>query len=527
MLSCTDRFLTWSALQVKHSKCAVFYERRSGGNRWYRSRADQHPSFTISDQPLRVYTRHETYNYLGHKFNIAGEWSLQVTDMAHQFMTRLDLIDASPLPITLKVQAIRDIAFSKIQHLFANVHIPQKVLREMDDKTVNVVRKWLCLNTHSTRCFIFQKRQVGGLGVPNCMWEYIATRQSHLTNMLNCDDVSVRQMARASLLLDFKRRKVLHACGEEDSFLGFKRKTNGKLDGRAQGFGVSSDWPDLNDLCWRTGTELKWTSHYQPVEVSDAVVEDPSVIVEARLHHNNIVHLLQPRTSRQTLLSIQRAQNMEYWSSIKLQGKLAKVPCADHSVSHIIYSNATISEEILTFCVQARLQVLPTKCNLSLWFPSTHSTLCLLHDPPQHLESVAHIMNSCSSFKGLYTARHDRLVDLIAAQIPCVADEQIFKHTTVQSEWFNSPANTFLGIANTPDIINISQNGKTVTLFEVSCAFDLFMEDSYCSKILKYQSLISTVENLGYKCQLIVLVFGSLGHVHRLAIRGLCIGGAI
>ncbi len=36
-------------------------------------------------------------------------------------------------------------------------------------------------------------------------------------------------------------------------------------------------------------------------------------------------------------------------------------------------------------------------------------------------------------------------------------------------------------------------------------AFDLFMEDSYCSKILKYQSLISTVENLGYKCQLIVL----------------------
>ncbi len=88
-----------------------------------------------------------------------------MTDMSHQFMSRLDLIDASPLPITLKVQAIRDIAFSKIQHLFANVHITQKVLRETDDKTVNVFRKWLCLNTHSTRCFILQKRQVGGLGV--------------------------------------------------------------------------------------------------------------------------------------------------------------------------------------------------------------------------------------------------------------------------------------------------------------------------------------------------------------------------
>ncbi len=85
-----------------------------------------------------------------------------MTDMAHQFMTRLDLIDASPLPVTLKVQAIRDIACSKIQHLFANVHIPQKVLCELDNKTVNVVRKWLCLNTHSTRCFIFQKREDRG-----------------------------------------------------------------------------------------------------------------------------------------------------------------------------------------------------------------------------------------------------------------------------------------------------------------------------------------------------------------------------
>ena len=142
---------------------------------------------------------------------------------------------------------------------------------------------------------------------------------------------------------------------------------------------MSSDWPDLNDLCRITGTELKWTSHLQPVEVSDAVVEDPSVVVEARLHHNSIVHLLQPRTSRQTLLSIQRAQNMEYWSSLKLQGKLAKLPRADHSVSHTIYNNANISEEILIFCIKARLQVLPTEYNLSLWFPpSIHPTACCM-----------------------------------------------------------------------------------------------------------------------------------------------------
>ena len=128
------------ALQVKQTKCAVFYE-RSGVE--ITCGIDQRPIssllFTILDQPIRVYSRHETYSYLGHKFNIAGEWSQQVTDMAHQFISSLNLIDASPLPVVMKLQAVRDIAFSTIQHQFTNT----QVLREMDSKTVEEVRKWL------------------------------------------------------------------------------------------------------------------------------------------------------------------------------------------------------------------------------------------------------------------------------------------------------------------------------------------------------------------------------------------------
>ena len=33
MLARTDEFLHWSKLEVKHTKCAALYERRSGGNR--------------------------------------------------------------------------------------------------------------------------------------------------------------------------------------------------------------------------------------------------------------------------------------------------------------------------------------------------------------------------------------------------------------------------------------------------------------------------------------------------------------
>ena len=57
----TDEFLHWSKLEVKHTKCAALYERRSGGNRWYKAKSDKPPSFTITGQPIRVYSRHESY----------------------------------------------------------------------------------------------------------------------------------------------------------------------------------------------------------------------------------------------------------------------------------------------------------------------------------------------------------------------------------------------------------------------------------------------------------------------------------
>ncbi len=65
MLARTDAFLEWSGLEIKDTKCAVLYERRSGGNKWYRSKSDKCPVFTVATKPIRVYSLHETYAYLG------------------------------------------------------------------------------------------------------------------------------------------------------------------------------------------------------------------------------------------------------------------------------------------------------------------------------------------------------------------------------------------------------------------------------------------------------------------------------
>ena len=62
MLSHTDHFLQWSGLEVKNSKCAVLYEQRSSGNRWYKAKHDHPPSFLIAGREIHVYERDETYS---------------------------------------------------------------------------------------------------------------------------------------------------------------------------------------------------------------------------------------------------------------------------------------------------------------------------------------------------------------------------------------------------------------------------------------------------------------------------------
>lgn len=71
-----DYFLKWSGLEIKDSKFSVLYERRSGGNRWYHSKSDRCPVFTVAPKPIHIYSLNKTYTYLGHKINIAGEWKV-------------------------------------------------------------------------------------------------------------------------------------------------------------------------------------------------------------------------------------------------------------------------------------------------------------------------------------------------------------------------------------------------------------------------------------------------------------------
>ncbi len=153
--------------------------------------------------------------------------------------------------------------------------------------------------------------------------------------MLNNDDKDVRELARSSLFLDLRRRKVPLGRESEPQFLGFKRKPSGKLDTHSADFGVWSDWPDLNDLCVRTGVSLEWVrSDSESVRVSEDIITDPLTYVRTTVTYGGDSHPLTSAGARRTLFDLHQYQQKQHWTGLKLQGKLACLSSADHSVSH-------------------------------------------------------------------------------------------------------------------------------------------------------------------------------------------------
>ena len=75
--------------------------------------------------------------------------------------------------------------------------------------------------------------------------------------------------------------------------------------------------------------------------------------------------------------------------------------------------------------------------------------------------------------------------------------------------------------ANTPDVVIVDEESREVSVLEMACTFDLSLEEAFMTKVIKYQPLLHIISELGYRCRLFVFVFGSLGHTHRLVVRGL------
>ena len=101
----------------------------------------------------------------------------------------------------------------------------------------------------------------------------------------------------------------------------------------------------------------------------------------------------------------------------------------------------------------------------------------------------------------MYIARHNRIVDLLVKDMLSYVTSPVktYKHTRVSTDMFNLCNNEYDDFsnvaANTSDVVD--EGSREVTILEVGCSFDYSLEEAFCTKVVKYQSLKDAIIQIG------------------------------
>ncbi len=154
------------------------------------------------------------------------------------------------------------------------------------------------------------------------------------------------------------------------------------------------------------------------------------------------------------------------------------------------------------------LQLIDTLCGSSALFMETVCVcVCVCVS-----SSLSHILNGCFVYKGIYTARHGRVVDLLVKDVMSHAppSAKICKHSHVSNTMFtlcNVEYDVFQMLQLIHDVLVVDEEDSSeVTILEVGCTFDYSLEDACRTRVLTYQLLIDVIIQHGFKCKFLVFI---------------------
>lgn len=424
----------------------------------------------------------------------------------------MNKIDVSPLPVNKKIEALNVIASSKLNFYFANMMFTEKTLKSLEDAIVTFARQQLKFNTSSTRAQVFCPRKSGGLGLLKPSTMYHAKRVSFLLSMLNSDDEHVKAVARGSFDLHMMKRKVALTEPGEDGFGRYQVNEQRRIVKAGRAYWPRSTFVELNELCMRLGVMLDFDDNADVYGVSIPASDDGAVSLRYTDHQELYT----------AIKRLEIDKDISYFAGLQTQGRLQRetLPHADMScsVGHLV--NASINDHLTRFIAKGRLQLIETNAVNNRYFPEFYSRECPLCG--FHSDTNSHALNTCRELRGLYIERHDRCVELVRKELEksVVTDfVQVFDNEAVSLD------GQVAIDSGKPDLCLIDHRNSVAFIVEVANPFDSFLDQCYCTKFDKYMPLCIKLNDAGFFTKVIVLVIGSLGHVHKRVVSGLTLLG--
>ena len=502
-------YCNWAQLDIKASKSALLYERRSGNNWYSRGRQDR-TQIELQGNKIEKYDRNKSYQYLGYFINMVGDWSQQIHDILSKFQQLMKKLDICPLPSCYKIQAINIFCIPTVESVFGIVPIPVKYLQEMEDLIVKYVRSWLSQATNSNRRYVFIPISKGGLGIRKPTTVYFAKKLATYIGMLNSDDETVKRIARKSLSLHMSKRKVQVIQQQEDdnsTFGGYEVDELGYVKKNTKQCLSKSSWIEVNEICVKLGFQMQFINDVYYLKIGDEVVNTPQKIYK-------------------TVVKCLIEKDMDCWKDMESQGRLANLHHTNYSCSMEHLRNGKLSDKLVNFVVKARLQIAETNVLLQKMYPEVYAKYCKICRNPN--DTISHVLNGCMEFKLNYMQRHNRIVHIIHEAINKYNQHVVsYEEKVITADLINDDGELqltdyFSAVrARKPDIFLIDHELKKCFIVEISVPFDAFIDDCYEAKFQKYIPLFELLVLSGYDAKIIALIVGSLGHVHSRFTSGL------
>ena len=353
----------------------------------------------------------------------------------------------------------------------------------------------------------------GGLGLPHPRILYYAKHLSFFLAVLNSSDENVKALAVNSLNLHMTKRKAQRATNINDHrFANYAIDDKGNFKKNSKTNWPKSQWQHLSNMCAR-----------EQVNVIHHSMTDGSFSFSIKTDIGDVEHQ-SSKTFYEMYKKVKLNEIADEFKALKSQGRITREAIgADHKQSLSFIRNKSLKEPIKQFAVKTRLQLLECNTLMNTYYPNVYSKRCVLCNHPN--DTCSHVLNGCTKLKSFYIDRHNRLVDLIFEKIKTHSSMQnvsYFKEKLLAPSLFMfDEGEHFMTNAIKPDIVTINYETRQVKIIEISTPFDAFIDQTYQSKFDKYFPLTLEISQFDFTAEIIVLIIGSSGTIHKNFVTGL------
>jgi len=575
-------FMAWAKVEVNAAKCATLAMKLRNRS-WTTPRLE----LMVEGATIPTLSYSERYKYLGIQTDAMGIARRgQLVSYSKDIARDLKVLFNSPLRTHQKMHAAKVFILSRLDYFVRNGRPTLREMDSIDRELVRGIRKDLKLPISATKSFIFTQMAAGGLGFVSARDLMRASRIAQAVGLLNSQDPLVREVALGDAHRAIQRRYMVPAGTE----LGLAHAVS-LLNGTV----AAGPNDDVDRRHHRLLTPKERHADRQSLftDCSRYLPNFPNV--RAFLHHDRDVSAdeyvalgeevgkpFDRKKVVRALRAVSQMQSERDWDNLSLQKVQKQATGGKNAGTEWINRARGVSQSTYSFAFRARLDVLPTNANIArsrrgreagsrveriqiagaaqvaedaqavgMSSSQAHnhiSTELVTRANPTAgcrcgaaYESNAHIFSMCDRVRPLYTARHDQIVNRVAAMLRRErreSDGLIIRVDQIPLDWPETvpPANEperggdlDLATATTegprripalrPDLQIIDENKKLVDIVDVAVVYATAGTASFDAqrryKETKYASVAQHYRRMypGYDVRTNALIYGALGQV--------------